>query len=174
MRHNQQRRTTGIGQLSLVEHALCPLDSRISLAENYVSESAYSYWAGPKDRKTAQVRMFCRFGLAAKDEITLWGLLALTLMQPEPEPELLATPHWCLRQLGIINQRTNRGGRQYQAFAESLHRLSAVTYMNDGFYDPKRSEHRRVSFHFLSYSLPVDPLSNRAWHILWDPLFLVW
>ena len=168
---HQPKRMAGIGQLSLVEHALCPLDSRISLVENSVFESSYSYFARPHVRTTAQVRLFCRVGLAAKDEITLWGLLALTLMQREPEAELLATPHWCLRQLRIIDQRARRGGRQYRAFADSLRRLSAVTYMNDGFYDPRRSEHRKVTFHFLSYSLPVDPRSTRAWHIVWDPLF---
>lgn len=171
MQTNHKQRITGIGQLSLVEHALCPLDAQLSLVENLLFDTTYAYSAGPQDRKTAQVRLFCPLGLSASDESTLWGLLALTLMQPDPNPELLATPHWCLRQLGVIDQRSKRGGRQYQGFAESMRRLSAVTYMNDGFYDPLRSEHRRVSFHFLSYSLPIDPLSSRAWRIVWDPLF---
>jgi len=43
--------------------------------------------------------------------------------------------------------------------------------MNDGFYDPIREEHRRVSFRFFSYSLPVDIQSSRAWRIAWDPIF---
>jgi len=163
--------TTGIGQLSLVEHALCPLDSRVSLTENLVYETAYAYSAGSQGRKTARVRIFCPLGLSASDELTLWGLLALTLMQREPNCELMATPHWCLRQLGMIDQRTKRGGRQYKAFAESVRRLSAVSYQNDRFYDPLRAEHRLVSFHFFSYSLPSGPLSNRAWRICWDPLF---
>jgi len=107
------------------------------------------------------------------DELYLWGLLALTLLQPKPEPELFATPHWCLRQLGVINQTNKRGGRQYKQFAEAIRRLSAVTYMNDGFYDPIREEHRRVSFRFFSYSLPVDIQSSRAWRIAWDPMVLV-
>ncbi len=166
-----KRRATGIGQLSLVEHALCPLDSRTGLVENLVFDTSYAYSAGPKLRKTARVRVFCPLGLSASDEITLWGLLALTLMQPGAGGQLLATPHWCLRQLGLIDQHTKRGGRQYRAFVESVKRLSTVTYLNDGFYDPVRAEHRKVRFHFFSNSLPVDPLSCRAWRITWDPIF---
>ena len=165
------RRTTGIGQLSLVEHALCPLDSRSSLVENLVYDAEYFYSGGASSRKSALARIFCPLGLSASDELYLWGLLALTLLQPKPEPELFATPHWCLRQLGVINQSSKRGGRQYQQFAEAIRRLSAVTYMNDGFYDPVREEHRRVSFRFFSYSLPVDLQSSRAWRIAWDPIF---
>ncbi|MFN3194050.1 MAG: hypothetical protein ACE361_26310 [Aureliella sp.] len=164
------QRTTGVGQLSLVEHALCPLDSRSSLVENLVYDAEYYYNSG-KDRKTALARVFCPLGLSASDELYLWGLLALTMLQPEPQPELFATPHWFLRQLGIINQNTKRGGRQYKQFAEAIKRLSTVTYLNDGFYDPVREEHRRVSFKFFSYSLPVDLKSSRAWRISWDPIF---
>ena len=40
------------------------------------------------------------------------------------------------------------------------------------FYDPTRGEHRRVSFRFFSYSLPLDPESTRAWRIAWDSIFL--
>jgi hypothetical protein len=70
-----------------------------------------------------------------------------------------------------VNQTNKRGGRQYKQFAEAIRRLSAVTYMNDGFYDPIREEHRRVSFRFFSYSLPVDLESSRSWRIAWDPIF---
>lgn len=167
----QIKRTTGVGQLSLVEHALCPLDSRSSLVENLVYDAEYFYSGGSDSRKKALARVFCPLGLSASDELYLWGLLALTLLQPEPELELFATPHWCLRQLGVINQTSKRGGRQYKQFSEAIRRLSAVTYMNDGFYDPIRSEHRRVSFRFFSYSLPVDLKSSRAWRISWDPIF---
>lgn len=166
----QQQRTAGVGQLSLVEHALCPLDSRNSLVENLVYDAEYFYSYG-KTRKAALARVFCPLGLSASDELYLWGLLALTMLQPEPESELFATPHWFLRQLGVINQNSKRGGRQYKQFAEAIKRLSAVTYLNDGFYDPVRGEHRRVSFRFFSYSLPVDLKSCRAWRISWDPIF---
>ncbi|MCC7334766.1 MAG: hypothetical protein IT422_06705 [Pirellulaceae bacterium] len=167
----QAKRTTGVGQLSLVEHALCPLDSRSSLVDNLVFDAEYHYYADSDSKRSARARVFCPLGLSAADELYLWGLLALTLLQPNPEPELFATPHWCLRQLGVINQMNKRGGRQYKQFAEAIRRLSAVTYMNDGFYDPIREEHRRVSFRFFSYSLPVDLESSRSWRIAWDPIF---
>ncbi len=165
------RRATGIGQLSLVEHALCPLDSRSSLVENLVFDTKYFYSSESDGRLISRARVFCPLGLSAADELYLWGLLALTLLQPDPQPELFATPHWCLRQLGVINQINKRGGRQYQQFAEAIRRLSTVTYMSDAFYDPIRSEHRRVSFRFFSYSLPGELESGRAWRIAWDPIF---
>ncbi len=167
----QSRRTTGIGQLSLVEHALCPLDSRSSLVENLVFDTKYFYSSESDGRLISRAKVFCPLGLSAADELYLWGLLALTLLQPDPQPELFATPHWCLRQLGVINQVGRRGGRQYQQFAEAIRRLSTVTYMSDAFYDPIRCEHRRVSFRFFSYSLPGELDSGRAWRIVWDPLF---
>ncbi|MBX3438186.1 MAG: hypothetical protein KF861_11895 [Planctomycetaceae bacterium] len=166
-----KRNVQGVGQLSLVEHALCPLDSRRSLVENLVFDTSYAYSTGDAVRKTSQVRVFCPLGLSAADELYLWGLLALTLLQPEPEPELYATPHWCLRQLGVINQGSKRGGRQYRQFHDAIQRLSTVTYMSNAFYDQIRGEHRRVSFRFFSYSLPVDDDSDRAWRIAWDPIF---
>ena len=46
-----------------------------------------------------------------------------------------------------------------------------MRYQNDRFYDPIRREHRAVSFGLLSYSLPLDPDSSRAYRIVWDPLF---
>lgn len=170
-RNTATKRTTGIGQLSLVEHALCPLDPKASLTENLVFDSEYHYYLNSDSKRSARARVFCPLGLSAADELYLWGLLALTLLQPNPEPELFATPHWCLRQLGVINQTSKRGGRQYKQFAEAIRRLSALTYMNDGFYDPIREEHRRVSFRFFSYSLPVNLESGRSWRIAWDPIF---
>lgn len=165
------RTVSGIGQLTLVEHSLCPLDAGRSLAENLVHQVSYRYTDSSRKRRMARARVFSPLGLSAGDEFYLWGLLALTCSQPEVRPELLATPHWCLRQLGVIDQRSRRGGRQYQHFVDALRRLSVISYLNDAFYDPVRAEHRRVSFHFLSYSLPVDPKSSRAWRIVWDPVF---
>ena len=168
---SEPNRVTGLGQLSLVEHALCPLNPRASLVDNLVYATKYSFPNEHGTRSYAQARVFSPLGLSAADELYLWGLLALSLLPADAEPELVATPHWILRQLGVINQTNKRGGRQYKQFADALKRLSAVTYMNDGFYDPVRSEHRRVSFGFFSYSLPEDPKSSRAWRIVWDPLF---
>lgn len=166
-----RNRVNGLGQLSLVEHALCPLDARESLVPNLVYSTGYQYSDKQGHRATANARIFSPLGLSASDELYLWGLLALTMLNPEPDPEFVATPHWVLRQLGVINQQSKRGGRQYKQFRESLRRLSAVTYINDAFYDPLRSEHRRVSFSFFSYSLPQDLKSSRAWRIAWDPIF---
>jgi len=71
----------------------------------------------------------------------------------------------------VIDQRASRGGEQYRLFEKAIERLSQVTYLNDRFYDPIRKEHRKVGFGFLSYSLPLDSESCRAWHIAWDPIF---
>jgi len=164
-------RGSGHGQLTLVEHALCPLDLETSLSENLVHTTEYHYTDSSRHQQTARARVFSPLGLSAHDELFLWGLLSVTLSQPEVESELHATPHYFLRQLGLIDQYARRGGRQYQQFMDSLARLSAIVYQNDRFYDPIRSEHRQVSFGFLSYSLPLEPESCRAWRIIWNPLF---
>ena len=169
--HHAEKPTLGFGQLTLVEHSLCPLDSRVSLGENLVHKAEYQYSNAKRQRKTAQARVFCPLGLSASDELYLWGLLALTLSQPGDRADLVATPHWCLRQLGVIDTKAGRGGEQYRQFREALRRLSTMSYHCNAFYDPIRSEHREVSFHFFSYSLPSDQASNRAWRLQWDPTF---
>lgn len=164
-------RWTGLGQLSLVEHSLCPLDPGASLVENLVHQSAYFFVDKNHRMQRATARIVSPSGLSASDEFYLWGLLALTFAQPKADANLFATPHYCLRQLGAIDQHARRGGRQYEHFTKAIERLSQVTYLSDGFYDPVRAEHRKVSFGFLSYSLPLDPESSRAWRIAWDPIF---
>ena len=164
-------RGSGHGQLTLVEHALCPLDPETSLSENLIHTTEYHYTDSSRHQQTARARVFSPLGLSAHDELFLWGLLSVTLSQPDVESELHATPHYFLRQLGLIDQHARRGGRQYQQFSDSLARLAAVVYQNDRFYDPIRAEHRKVSFGFLSYSLPLEPESCRAWRIIWNPLF---
>jgi hypothetical protein len=162
----------GMGQLSLVEHALCPLESRVtSVNRSAVHLSSHQFTDESGKRRTSRVRISSPLGLTPTDEFYLWGLLALTCSQSEPSPEFCATPHYCLRQLQVIDQHSKRGGRQYRQFAESLARLAAVNYQNDGFYDPVRREHRRISFGFLSYSLPLDDDSSRAWRIVWNSVF---
>ena len=169
IRPNNGALRSAVGQLTLIEHCLCPLDSRASLRENFVHKTSYGYTKNRK-RLQASVRVSCPAGLTAEDEFYLWGLLSLTLSQPNPSPRLVATRHYCLRQLDKIDT-SRRGGRQYQRLAESIERLSLITYRNDAFYDPIRREHRRVSFGFLSYSLPMREDSCRAWHIAWNPIF---
>lgn len=162
---------SGFGQLTLVEHALCPLDSKTSLQENLLFETQYSYSDKDGNREKANARVLSPFGLSPKDEFYLWGLLSLTFAGPESEIEFWATRHYCLRELGAIDQHSGRGGVQYEQFSKAIERLAAVTYQSDAFYDPIRAEHRKVSFGFLSYSLPIDPNSSRAWRFVWDPLF---
>ncbi len=159
----------GMGQLTLVEHALCPLDARTSLRENLRHEADYRYTDADGVPRTARAVVFCPAGLSPGDEFYLWGLLALTFAQPDPRAEFQATPHFCLRKLGLISP-DSKGGKSYRLFRDALRRLSAVRYQNERFYDPIRREHRAVSFGLLSYSLPIGSDSSRAWRIVWDPL----
>jgi hypothetical protein len=162
----------GYGQLSLVEHSLCPLDARVSLQPGLVHYTSFQYSDRKRRRQTARVEVSCPQGLSAHDEFYLWGLLALTLSQGPIENELHATPHFCLRQFGLVDAETRRGGRQYQHFAAAVERLSWVRYGCDAFYDPIRVEHCQVRFGFFSYRLPLEPTSNRAWRFHWDTQFL--
>ena len=170
-RDSARRLTAGTAQLGLVEHALCPLDSSVSLRGNLVHACEHYYTDANRHRKCANVRVHCPEGLSAGDELFLWGLLALTFSQSEPSLEFYATPHYCLCRLDCIDSRARRGGRQYEQFRQTIRRLAGVYYQNDAFYDPVRAEHREVGFGLLSYSLPLDPKSARGWRILWDPLF---
>ncbi len=161
----------GVGQLSLVEHSLCPLDTRASLQPGLRHASTFQYSDAKRRRRTAHVEISCPHGLSAHDEYYLWGLLALALSQPTLDNEFHATPHYCLRQLGLIDVRSRRGGRQYQQFSAAVERLSWVKYGCDAFYDPIRAEHCVVRFGFFSYRSPHDSDSNRAWRFYWDSQF---
>ena len=161
----------GRGQLTLVEHSLCPLDVRRSLVENLVHETSYRFADDSRRSRKVTATVFSPAGLSAHDEFFLWGLLALTLGQKEPDPEFIATPHYCLRQLGVIDQHSSRGGQQYDHFAQAVERLSLVRYRSDHFYDPVRAERRKVGFGFFSYSIPLDVASSRAWRFSWDRVF---
>ncbi|MBS0264270.1 MAG: hypothetical protein JSS02_20195 [Planctomycetes bacterium] len=167
----RHRSAGGVGQLTLVEHALCPLDVKSSLAEGKTFEAEYLFCDANRHMQSAHARIYCPLGLSAGDEFFLWGLLGITLAAKDADHELHATPHYSLRHLGLIDQHARRGGRQYQQFTAAIERLAAVRYQNDCFYDPIRGEHRKVSFGFLSYSLPLDSQSSRAWRIVWDPIF---
>ena len=107
--------------MTLVEHALCPLDAGQSLRENLVFETGYYYADKNRHQKKAAVKVTCPGGLSPSDEFYLWGLLALTFAECDPtgvsgvqaDSEFHATPHFCLRRLGLIDQHGNRSGRQY-------------------------------------------------------------
>ncbi len=158
------------GQLSFVEHCLCPLHVNAVDSNDHTHKFEYFYTDGAKNRRKAQVRVRCPNGLSGTDEFFLWGLLGLTFRQAAPTFQFCATSHYCLKQLGCISS-TSKGGKNYAQFRQSLERLASATYQNDAFYDPVRCEHREVSFGILSYSLPIDADSSRAWRIVWDPLF---
>jgi hypothetical protein len=147
------------------------LNSRVSLVENMVHNAVFLFTDGKSQRRHGRAQVVCPAGLSPADEFYLWGLLAITLSEPEPDAEFCATPHYCLRRLGVIDQFARRGGRQYGQFLQAIERLSLVRYRNDNFYDPIRGEHRRVSFGFFGYSLPLDLESSRAWRFGWDPIF---
>lgn len=161
----------GLGQLTLVEHALCPLSQR-DLCERPLSyQSCFQFPLPDGKRGTATATVAAAFGLQPKDEFFLWGLLALTFASQEPSPELHASPYAILKSLGCINESSDRGGSAFRTFRRSLRRLAGVTYQCDNFYDSSCREHRQVAFSLLSYSLPIDATSPRTWRIIWDPLF---
>jgi hypothetical protein len=168
--NNSQRKNKGLSQLTLVEHSLCPLDARASLKEHFSHQCEYRFIDPERGASTARAKVAAYEGLSPNDEFYLWGLLGLSFADDEAGGELHVTPHFCLRQLGLI-EGCSKGGKSYRLFREAIRRLSAVRYQNDRFWDPRRREHRQVSFGFFSYSLPVDPKSSRAWRIVWDPLF---
>lgn len=162
---------SGVGQLTLVEHALCPLDARASVVSNLVHQATFSYSDKQRRRQLGHAQVFCPLGLSPSDEFYLWGLLSITLSNPQMQGQLHATRHYLLRRLGMIDTQARRGGRQYRDFSRAIERLSTVRYQCDRFYDPIRAEHRKVSFGFFSYSIPLDEESSRAWRFAWDPVF---
>jgi hypothetical protein len=157
--------------MTVVESALCPLDRKNALQRGLRHESHFYFHAANGQKKRAKVEVTSAYGLSPNDEFYLWGLLALTFAQENPEPVFYATPHYCLRELGILDDPNKRGGKNYRDFRQVLKRLGGVTYWCDGFYDPVRAERGERIFHFLSCDRPLDPKSSRAWRIVWDKLF---
>jgi hypothetical protein len=86
LRH-RSRTYSGRAQLSLAEHALCPLDAGESLGGPYIHETAYAYSDVNRHRKKAHVPVTCPDGLSPADEFYLWGLLSLAFSQPNTFPE---------------------------------------------------------------------------------------
>ncbi len=158
----------GLGQLTLVEHALCPLASpngNLTL----VHDSRFRYIGSNGQQQLGQARVTAAHGLMPSDEVLLWGLLSIAVQSGSSE--IHATPHSILRRLHGLSSHSAHGGRDYRAFRESLRRLSGVKYACDGFYDPVRREHRDVAFGILSYDLPFERQADRAWRIAFDRLF---
>ncbi|MCP4787185.1 MAG: hypothetical protein GY878_26945 [Fuerstiella sp.] len=152
----------GIGQLTLVEHALCPLAPP---SGPFSYETTFCHFENRR-RELAKVTIHCPLGLKPSDEFYLWGLLALTLGQREPSPEFLASPYYCLKELGI-----GWGGKQLRLFDEACCRLAAVHYGCSNFWDPVRKERVKAEFGFLERIRPLKTDSHRAWRFMWSPVF---
>ena len=164
-------RTWGLAQLSLVEHALCPLDRKIPLSRGFEYSTGF-YYGRSRQRRFANVTVTAARGISPNDEFFLWGLLALTLAEEDEGVEFWATPYHCLRRLGYSESYRSQGGSQYQLFNDSLMRLSHVVYWSDAFYNPVRCEHLERTMGFLKFERPVNPQSSRQCRVVWDPLFL--
>lgn len=167
-RPSSPTRRAGLAQLSLVEHALCPLDDQRSLARPLVFDTGYFRADAQRRAAFIPVRITAHEGLSANDELYLWGLLALAFSQPEPTLDFWATPHWCLRNLGFME--SSKGGKNYANFRQVLRRLAGATYFCNRFYDPVKKCERDRAFGFLKYDLPTSDDSSRAWRIVFDPL----
>lgn len=157
-------------QLSIVEHALSPLDSRRSLVKGMTFETSFHFTDQNRNRKDSHATVVAVHGLSSADDLYLWGLLGLALSQPDASPDFYATPYWCLKQLGIIDDK-KKGSEEFRLFRNALRRLAGVRYACDAFFDPVRREHREVAFGFLSYSLPLTDGKSRTWRFAWDPIF---
>jgi hypothetical protein len=157
-------------QLSLVEHALSPLDSKRSLVKGMTFETSFHFTDQNRNRKESHATVVAVHGLSSSDDLYLWGLLGLALSQADASPDFYATPYWCLKQFGIIYDG-KKGSEEFRLFRDALRRLAGVRYACDAFFDPVRREHREVSFGFLSYSLPLSHGESRTWRFAWDPIF---
>jgi hypothetical protein len=158
----------GVAQLSLLETALWPLEGGKRLGGAFQTTFEYSTSSG---RHLADVTVRAPMGLELFDEYILWGLLGASLRSSDTE--LLSSPHWMLRMLGL-----DTGGTQYAQLRSALFRLAAASYHNTAFYNPTSKEREVAVFQFLSVLLPtvgghgnvVD--NDRSWRILWNPAFL--
>jgi hypothetical protein len=133
-------------------------------------QAGFRYTDNNRNRKRSLATIAAVHGFSPADELYLWGLLGLALLQKDPSPDFYATPYWCLKQLGIIHGN-KKGSQEFRLFREALRRIAGVRYACDAFFDPVRHEHREVSFGFLSYSLPLSEGASRAWRFAWDPIF---
>src|SRR5579863_3421118 len=96
-KHDRPSLRTARAQLSLVEHALSPLDTRRSLVKGMTFQSSFHFTDGNRNRKESHATVVAVHGLSASDDLYLWGLLGLALAQPDASPDFYATPYWCLK-----------------------------------------------------------------------------
>lgn len=159
----------GRGQLTLVEHALCPINKADSMQPNLVHRPKFFYTDKHRNRRSAEATIRAPLGLSGHDEFILYGILSLVFEQEEPTIDFRATPHYIMRRLGMINQHARRGGSQYQQFRAAIRRLSLTSYECQKFYHPIRGEHCYQNFGFFRLSLPLDDKSSRAYRFTIDP-----
>ena len=150
-------------QLTLVEHALCPL---VPPDGPFTHEAEYFFFKS-RNRKRARATVICPKGLKPDDEHYLNLLLGVIFSQEEPNLNFYASASYMLNALGTHSI----GGKSVKLLRKSIHRLGAVRYENKTFYDPLRKEYRDVGFGFLSYDLPRGDESSRPWHIAIDPVY---
>jgi hypothetical protein len=72
-----------MAQLSIVEHALSPVNLGEALQPGRLHQVSYQFTDNNRNRKKASANVACPFGLSPNDELYLYGLLALTFAQPE-------------------------------------------------------------------------------------------
>ena len=157
----------GIGQLSLLETALWPLQGG---KRPTTFGTTFSFKTAGESR-LGNVTVYAPLGLQPIDEYILWGLLGISLSRKPADRTLLAAPHWLIKRLGM-----SVGGFAYDQLRASLERLALVAYQNTAFYNPTTQQHERVTLHFFSTFLPtrgsggvVD--AERVWRIEWSPMF---
>jgi hypothetical protein len=157
----------GIGQLSLLETALWPLQSG---KRPTTFGTTFSFKAAGESR-LGNVTVYAPLGLQSIDEYVLWGLLGISLSRKPSDRTLLATPYWLIKRLGM-----SVGGFAYDQLRASLERLALVAYQNTAFYNPATQQHERVTLHFFSTFLPTrgrggDVDAERLWRVEWSPMF---
>jgi len=69
--HHKSTPRFGRAQLTLLEHALCPLDSTVSLTQSFIHETTHKYTDRHRNRRTAHVRIGGLDGMSAHDELYL-------------------------------------------------------------------------------------------------------
>jgi len=157
----------GIGQLSLLETALWPLQGGLKAT---TFGTTFSFNSAGEQRQ-GNVTVYAPLGVQPVDEYVLWGLLGVSLSRKPADRTLLMTPYWLMKRLGLAT-----GGSQYEQLRKSLERLAAIAYQNTAFYNPVTQQHERVTLHFFSTYLPTSGRGGlvdvqRVWRIEWSPMF---
>jgi len=167
---NPQIVTNGIAQLSVVEHALCPLDPTKSNVRGMYFDTGYFRTDKHGNSKFIPVEMTAGHGLVSDDEFYIWGMLQLAFAQPEPNFQFRATPYYCLRQLGLIDTK-NKGGSAFQHFRDVLKRVGSLSLYSKQFWHPDHGEEREVTLGFLRGDMPTEDDGSRLWTFTFDPNF---